>query len=471
MRDYGLAYVSAPPVGARSTLEHGWLCPLLAVTLIVILTHPGGLSAQQPVAGNQGGAQIDDMTKAAIIDSLSKALNDIYVFPDVARQMEKKMRTNLRRHAYRDVTTYEEFTARLTEDLLETSHDRHLRVNYSPEPPPGLVEGDSLTEDAQRRMVEQFAQANFGFTRLERLAGNVGYLDLRGFHDAAWAGKTAVAAMNFLANSDAIIIDLRRNGGGEPSMIQLISSYFFEEPVHLNSFYIRDEDTIHQFWSHAHVEGPRMADTPLYVLTSCNTFSAAEEFTYNMKNLERATIVGETTGGGAHPVRLVRFADLKVSVALPFGRAINPITGTNWEGTGVEPHIEVPQAQALEVAHLEALKLLSDHAPDEGRRRELEWAIGAAEALINPPEPDPELLEVYAGVYGPRRITYQDRALYYQRESNLRMKMIPMSDNMFMFDEIDFFRVEIETDQAGNPTCIIGYYANGFTDRTPRTDD
>jgi hypothetical protein len=471
MRDCRLTYLPVVLAGARSRLKPRWLCPLLAVPLIIILAYPGTLSAQQTVAGTQGGTPIDDMTKAAIIDSLSKALNDIYVFPDVAKQMEKKMRADLRRHVYRDITTYEEFTARLTEDLLETSHDRHLRVNYSPEPPAGLVEEDSLTEDAQRRMVEQFARTNFGFVKLERLAGNVGYLDLRGFHDAAWAGKTAVAAMNFLANSDAIIIDLRKNGGGQPSMIQLISSYFFEEPVHLNSFYIRDEDTMHQFWSHAHVEGPRMADTPLYVLTSSNTFSGAEEFTYNMKNLERATIIGETTGGGAHPVRLVRFADLGISVALPFGRAVNPITGTNWEGTGVEPHIEVAPERALEVAHLEALTLLANRAPDEERRRELEWAIGGAEALIDPPAPDPDLLKTYAGVYGPRKIAYQDRVLYYQREGNARMKMIPMSDNTFMFDEIDFFRVEIGTDEAGSPTCIIGHYANGFTDRTPRSAD
>ena len=260
-----------------------------------------------------------------------------------------------------------------------------------------------------------------------------------------------MAAMNFLSNSDAIIIDLRRNGGGEPSMIQLISSYFFEEPVHLNSFYIRDEDKMKQFWSHAHVEGPRMTDTPLYVLTSSNTFSAAEEFTYNMKNLERATIVGQTTGGGAHPVRFLRFDDLKVSMSLPFGRAINPITGTNWEGTGVVPDLEVPAEQALDRGHLEALRLLVEKAADEERQRELQWAIDTIEAMMNPVEVTQDVMQTYAGVYGPRRITYDDGQLYYQRENNARMKMIPISADTFMFDDLEFFRLEVETDPAGTP--------------------
>ena len=213
-----------------------------------------------------------------------------------------------------------------------------------------------------------------------------------------------------------------------------------------------------------------MTDTPLYVLTSANTFSAAEEFTYNMKNLERATIVGQTTGGGAHPVRFVRFDDLKVSMSLPFGRAINPVTGTNWEGTGVEPDIEVPEEQALDRAHLEALRLLAENAADEQRRHELQWAIAAVEARMKPVVVAEDVMKAYVGVYGPRTITYEDGRLYYQRENNARMRMIPMSADTFMFDEIDFFRLEVETDPAGKPLCLIGHYSNGFTDRSPRTE-
>ena len=158
----------------------------------------------------------------------------------------------------------------------------------------------------------QLRRENFYFERVERLDGNVGYLDFRQFVDARLAGATAVAAMNFLSNCDAIIIDLRQNGGGEPSMIQLLTSYFFDEPKHINSFYVRYSDSIEQFWTQAYVPGKKMPDVPLYVLTSSYTFSGAEEFTYNLKNLKRATIIGETTGGGAHPVSDRYFPTLNV---------------------------------------------------------------------------------------------------------------------------------------------------------------
>jgi hypothetical protein len=470
MEKCGLTRMPAVVAGPVAGRKYGWVILLLAVSLISVLVTPVSVPAQRMRMGNQAEAAIDEATKAAVIDSISKALNDVYVFPEVAEKMEKKLRANLRAKTYRKISTYQEFTSRLTEDLMDVAHDKHLRVLYSPERPPGYARGDSLTEDEQGALVERWAYENFGFAKLERLSGNIGYLDLRGFHDATWGGKTAVAAMSFLSNSDAIIIDLRRNGGGEPSMIQLISSYFFKEPVHLNSFYIRDEDKMRQFWSHAHVDGPRMTDTPLYVLTSANTFSAAEEFTYNMKNLKRATIVGDTTGGGAHPVRFIRFDDLKVSMSLPFGRAVNPVTGTNWEGTGVEPDIQVPEEQALDRAHLEALRLLVEKAGDAERQRELEWAIAALEAKMNPVAVTQDVLKAYAGVYGPRTITYEDGRLYYQRENNARMRMIPMSAATFMFDEIDFFRLEVETDPAGNPLGLIGRYSNGFTDRSPRTE-
>ena len=377
--------VGCRSVGASHLLIMRLLLLYVALGLVLLSLGTGTARSQQIVVRQGAGESIDEKTKAAIVDSVSKALSEVYVFPDIAKKMEKQIRHNLKSATYKEISSYEEFANRLTADMFEIAHDKHLSVRYSPEEDLlSKVASDSLTDDEEEEVRKSLAYTNFGFMRLERLPGNVGYLDLRNFYDAGWAGETAVAAMNFLANCDAIIIDLRNNGGGSPSMIQLISSYFFDEPVHLNSFYIRDKDETKQFWSHAHVEGPRMSDVDLYVLTSGYTFSAAEEFTYNMKNLKRATIVGETTGGGAHPVRMVRFEGLKISMSLPYGRAINPVTGTNWEGTGVEPDVAVPGSEALETAHLDAMTKLAERVTDEEQKRNLEWAIQKVNAgMVN----------------------------------------------------------------------------------------
>ena len=154
-----------------------------------------------------------------------------------------------------------------------------------------------------------------------------------------------------------------------------ISSYLFDKVVHLNDFYIRETDTREEFFTRAEVPGRRYGQTkPVYVLTSNRTFSAAEEFTYNLKSLKRATIVGETTGGGAHPGGVRRITD-HFGIWLPNGRAINPVTGTNWEGVGIEPDIKVPSAEALRAAHLAALEKIKETATDVRHREELDRAI------------------------------------------------------------------------------------------------
>jgi C-terminal processing protease CtpA/Prc len=203
---------------------------------------------------------------------------------------------------------------------------------------------------------------NFGFQKVERLPGNVGYIELSGFLPAEVGGDTAAAAMNFVANADALIIDVRKNGGGAPSMVALLCTYLFgPEPRHLNDLYFRPSDSTHQWWTMPYVPGKRFENKPVYVLTSKRTFSAAEEFTYNLKTQKRATIVGETTGGGANPGGMRPLGENFV-MFVPSGRAINPITKTNWEGTGVTPDVPVTADLALKTAHLKALKTITGEA-------------------------------------------------------------------------------------------------------------
>jgi len=323
-------------------------------TSALLLLASALLFAQGPPAGPD--MTVDAAMRAEVIDGALKALNDNYVFPEVAKKMEQAIRERQQHKEYDSITSARTFAQTLGDNLREVSHDKHLGVFYSAEPiPPERSNREPSPEEIEQQRVF-LARVNFGFEKVERMVGNIGYLDLRAFQPAAFVGDTAAAAMNFLANTEALIIDLRQNGGGDPATVALISSYLFAPaPVHLNDLYWRPGNETHQWWTLPYVPGKRLVGKDVYVLTSQRTFSAAEEFTYNLKNLKRATIVGETTGGGAHPGGPHRIND-HFAVGVPSGRAINPISKTDWEGTGVEPDVKVPAARALKTAHLMALE-------------------------------------------------------------------------------------------------------------------
>jgi hypothetical protein len=406
--------------------------------------------------------------RAAIVEDLLKGLSETYVFPDVAEKMSQHLRSRLAAGAYDDTPTLREFCERLTEDLQSVSHDKHLRVRWTPNPP-DEAESEAAAKERRAREVAEMERDNFCFEKLERLPGNVGYLKFNCFASADVAGATAVAAMNFLGHADALIFDLRDNGGGDPTMIQLLTSYLLAEPKHLNSFYIRKSGATDQFWSHAYVAGPRLPDAPVFVLTSSYTFSGAEEFSYNLKNLKRATIVGETTGGGAHPVDAYRVKGYPVVAMLPFGRAINPISGTNWEGTGVAPDIAVAAADALDTAYVKALEALAGRAGDEEGKRGLIWLREGLQATLAPFAVSEAALRAYVGSYGPRRITLESGALYYQREGRPRFKLVPMADALFVAPDADYFRIAFERDATGKVARIVGIYQDGRRDANDRT--
>jgi retinol-binding protein 3 len=302
------------------------------------------------------GFEIDAVGRERVIAGSIAKLNENYVFPETAKKMQQALRLHQKRGDYDSVTDGEKFASLLTTHLQEVSRDKHLRVNFSAVRFPDNFAAPSPQQVAEnRRMAER---ANCGFEKVELLAGNVGYVKFNMFADPAPCGETAIAAMNFLAHVDAIIFDLRDNGGGNPAMIALISTYLFDQPTHLNDIWTRKTGATQQYWTLPMVPGKRIAAAPAFVLTSSRTFSGAEEFSYNLKNLKRATVVGETTGGGAHPVRGERVDDRFV-IGVPFARAINPITRTNWEGTGVEPDAKVPAADALITAQRLAAERLA----------------------------------------------------------------------------------------------------------------
>ena len=299
------------------------------------------------------------------------------VFPERGRALAGEIRRRMRQGAYRDLDLPGLCQA-LTRDLRSSSGDLHLGLR------PG---GDG--PDSQAVRAERMRSGGYGIARVERRPGNIGLLELRYFAPAGSAGAAMAAAMQLLADRDALIIDLRRAKGGDPGMIALASSYLFDAadpPRHLNDIHHRD-GRVHQWWTLPWLPGPRIgAGAPLALLTSRETFSGAEEFAWNLRALGRATLLGERTAGAAHPTRSWPIAGGLALVDVPFARSINPHTGDNWEGRGIRPDLELPAAEAELRAVAWLLEQLAERARqrgDAGARARLErhrQALGGSES-------------------------------------------------------------------------------------------
>lgn len=311
------------------------------------------------------------MDHTRIIDRAVELLDERYIYPEVGNKMIARLRERL--PDYQAITELNVLAKTITDDLQAISHDKHLHMDYNPVGALELLNaGDDSRNVGFESWVRSLAKENYGFQKLEWLPGGVGYLDLRWFPPPdSPAGDVAVAAMAYFAHAKAIIFDIRNNGGGSPLMVQLLMSYLFEGWIkHLNTFYTRHDDTTIHFWTQPYVPGKRLPNVDVYVLTSNHTFSGAEEFAYNMKMMERGTLIGETTGGGANPGEAHALNE-QFTLFVPDGQAINPITKTNWEGIGVEPHIATPADDALRVAQVTALEKFLSRTEDDTERKEL----------------------------------------------------------------------------------------------------
>ena len=313
----------------------------------------GGDSSGQP----QNDMVVDAATRNAVVDTAIANLDRTYVFPDIAVAMEKKLRVSVAEKRFDGISSAEKFADVLTDLLRDESHDKHLVVRYFehaiPEPAGGAddVHKDDAEALHQRRL-------NFGIENVGRFRGNIGYIDLHSFGRPKNVTDRIAAAMTLLADTSALIVDLRRCGGGDPDTVMLFASYLFDHRMHLNDIYFRDENRTEERWTTDTVAGSRYGEARrIFLLTSDDTFSGCEDFAYALKNAGRATLVGETTGGGAHagsPTRL----SAHFMMFVPSGRPISPVTHTDWEGVGVAPDIKTSARKALDVAQIAALKAL-----------------------------------------------------------------------------------------------------------------
>ncbi len=414
-------------------------------------------------------AALDSVEKKAVVDAVCENLEREYIFPDITEQYVRLLRRNLESGAYDSLEDPSEFGRAVTGDLESIHADRHLWVRFDPDWVRGERGRKELDQEAIERTEWRNRTRNYGFREIEILDGNIGYLRLDSFSYDENAYAVAIGAMSVLANADALIIDLRSNGGGPPEMVQFLCSYLLENPrKHLNSFTYREQAKLTQYWTYTYLPGKRLTEADIWVLTSENTFSAAEEFAYNLKNLERAVIVGETTGGGAHDNKFVVLTD-RFMMSLPFARAVNPITHANWEEVGVEPDVNVQRNLALETALAMASKRLAELENPPHIKAYHEWYHDIYETVLHPVTLDERAARTFVGTYGPRKITLEDGSLFYQREERPKMKMMPMSDDRFMFDENKNFRIRFVKDKD-RVVAIEGMNPDGVTDRHEKND-
>jgi len=332
---------------------------LLIVFLISILFSPIAFSQQNI-------AQTD---KEQIIDEICTLLREHYVYPEIAETIIDSLQNNLKNGRYHKAKDNDVFSDLLTEDLQSVNQDLHLKA-WSLRPRGDKSEEEPDWPEIFLNYISDDKKDNYGFISVQRFDGNIGYLELTKLKQLNSESKRIVkGAMDFLSNSDALIIDLRKNTGGHPEMIEFITSYFFEDRVQLTGAYQRVTGGIQESWTLKDFYNKKMVDIPLFILISKKTISAPEGFTYNLQTLKRATVVGEVTKGAANPGRFFRIKEM-ILLLVATGYAENPITKTSWEGVGIKPDIEISAEEALN----RALKVAKESAKTYREKKDKELA-------------------------------------------------------------------------------------------------
>lgn len=323
-------------------------------------------------------APLNASDRAAIVQTLVTKMKANYIEPAVAERVGKAIANKHAKGGYASTASAQAFSEALAADLREFSGDKHFGARVYE----GFRESSGAAEPPSRARMEEWREQvmrrGYDIEKIERLPGNVGYIELRGFGGPEFVAQAYAAAMSLMAGTDALILDLRRNGGGSPASVAYLMTHFFPlgDQRHLIDIYNRPDNTTRQFWTVPTVA--QRYDKPLYVLTSPRTFSAGEDFAYGIQAHKRGTVVGETTGGGSNPVGWYSLGH-DIIVAIPTSRTTNVVTKTNWEGVGVKPDIAVPAAQALQAAHVAILRKLASSTKDDKERADLQRLLAMVE--------------------------------------------------------------------------------------------
>jgi len=394
-----------------------------------------------------------------LIHRISHLIDEYYPFPDKAQKMISQIQKKLVQGGYDSDENAYELAQTLTRELQNNSQDYHITVIFSPKDAAQLREKqklDPLNENYESDWWQWIHSENFGIPKIEYLIGNIGYIDIRYFAPVNMAGDVAVTAMNFLARCDALIFDLRQCGGGDPFMTQLFQSYLFNKdnkPKLLLTKYHHAKNEVQQKWTYPYIPGKRLSEAPVYILTSARTFSGGEDMAYTLKHHGRATIVGEITGGGAHPVTELLPGEGFILI-LPEGYPTHPVTNTNWEGKGVQPDIKVARENALETAHRHAILNLKINNNNQADAHTLKWYLQRLDAIYKPIKLNTRMLQKYTGKYRDYEVTLRAGSLILSRIGRQdNWVMIPFSENTFTADED--YNVRFEMSEDDNASALI----------------
>lgn len=414
--------------------------------LIIILLNISstGLSQNQLQARSEMNLTVTN--QKTIIDSLIQKLEEFYIKQNTIPIIGQKLVENYQKGNYKRSLVPKEFARILTSDLIEISKDLHFNVIYDEKwvNDQQKNKDPALQKDLKSEDLLLAKKNNFGFRKVEILEGNVGYLGFNYFHDPAEANETATTTMKFLENTDALIIDLRNNNGGVMEMGQFISSYFFSNkdlPLYKYYYYEKNRKKIvREMWLLPAVPGNRLADIDIYILTNNATFSAAEWMSYSLQNLKRATIVGEQTAGGAHPVDRKILAN-GFSINIPFGEVKDPITQLDFEGKGVTPNVASKSKDALNRAHILALEKI--YLKNKETSNTFNWLLPIIQNRQKSTIIDEKILKSYQGRFGKCELKFENDNLYSIWNNTVKLLLTPIDKDLFLVDGTDEFRIKI----------------------------
>jgi hypothetical protein len=421
-----------------------------------------------PAAPAQASDRLKAHEKQAVIDELGKALGETYVFPDKVPTLVATLKAKAEKGGYEAVQNDRDFAAAVTKDLVDASGDMHFQLGADPQWVAEFRANDGKPGSVSAQETEFETATNYGFRTVEMLDGNIGYIRLDHFADPQTGYDTATSAMRFVQHADGIIFDLRYNNGGTLEMAQLLASYLFasgQDRLLFQYYYNERGARVERGqWVLAGLPGKRVPEVPVYVLTGSSSFSAAEWFAYALQKLGRATLVGQTTAGGAHPVTRVPLDDT-FFLQVPFGQIRDPVDGGDFEGTGVVPDRAVPSIDALDVAHREMLERLAKtkaHA-------DAAWFLPAIDARLDHAAPDPAVLASAQGHYEGRDLVLENGRLFYRWRGRFSLALEPLRNDLFAAEGADDYRIHLVS-KDGRVVAMERVFRDGTVLRYVRLD-